>query len=225
MIESVRDSITHPPGPERPIATAGSRDYRAGSLGPAPALHPFRKKGALKALLRLAAAIDALNDRLGTLANGMVLAACVISAANAMMRYAFDLSSNAWLEVQWYLFAGVVMLGASQTLRLNEHVRVDIVYMHLSERGREWLDLVGTAVFLVPSMLVIAWFAWPFFLQSWSIQETSTNAGGLIRWPVKLLLPAGLVLVALQGVSEIIKRVAALHGDVTFESRYERPLQ
>jgi len=179
----------------------------------------------LNALLRLAAAIDAMNDRLGTVANGMVLAACLISAGNAMMRYAFDLSSNAWLEVQWYLFAGVVMLGASQTLRLNEHVRVDITYMLLPERGREWLDLAGTALFLVPSMLVIAWLSWPFFLQSWSIQEMSTNAGGLLRWPVKLLLPAGFVLVALQGVSEIIKRAAALRGDVRFDSRYERPLQ
>ncbi|PWB62409.1 MAG: sugar transporter [Betaproteobacteria bacterium] len=179
----------------------------------------------MNALLRLAAAIDAMNDRLGTVANGMVLAACLISAGNAMMRYAFDLSSNAWLEVQWYLFAGVVMLGASQTLRLNEHVRVDITYMLLPERGREWLDLAGTALFLVPSMLVIAWLSWPFFLQSWSIQEMSTNAGGLLRWPVKLLLPAGFVLVALQGVSEIIKRAAALRGDVRFDSRYERPLQ
>ncbi|NJD87302.1 MAG: TRAP transporter small permease subunit [Betaproteobacteria bacterium] len=179
----------------------------------------------MNALLRLAAAIDAMNDRLGTVANGMVLAACLISAGNAMMRYAFDLSSNAWLEVQWYLFAGVVMLGASQTLRLNEHVRVDITYMLLPERGREWLDLAGTALFLVPSMLVIAWLSWPFFLQSWSIQEMSTNAGGLLRWPVKLLLPAGFVLVALQGVSEIIKRAAALRGDVRFDSRYERPVQ
>ncbi len=179
----------------------------------------------MNALLRLAAAIDAMNDRLGTVANGMVLAACLISAGNAMMRYAFDLSSNAWLEVQWYLFAGVVMLGASQTLRLNEHVRVDILYMLLPERGREWLDLAGTALFLVPSMLVIAWLSWPFFMQSWSIQEMSTNAGGLVRWPVKLLLPAGFVLVALQGVSEIIKRAAALHGDVRFDSRYERPVQ
>lgn len=179
----------------------------------------------MNALLRLAAAIDAMNDRLGTVANGMVLAACLISAGNAMMRYAFDLSSNAWLEVQWYLFAGVVMLGASQTLRLNEHVRVDITYMLLPERGREWLDLAGTALFLVPSMLVIAWLSWPFFLQSWSIQEMSTNAGGLLRWPVKLLLPAGFVLVALQGISEIIKRAAALRGDVRFDSRYERPLQ
>jgi TRAP-type mannitol/chloroaromatic compound transport system permease small subunit len=149
----------------------------------------------------------------------------VVSAANAMVRYAFDLSSNAWLELQWYLFAGVVMLGAAQTLRLNEHVRVDLVYMHLSERGREWLDLVGTALFLVPTMLVIAWLSWPFFLQSWSIQEMSTNAGGLVRWPVKLLLPAGFVLVALQGISEIIKRSAALRGSLRFESRYERPVQ
>jgi TRAP-type mannitol/chloroaromatic compound transport system permease small subunit len=176
-------------------------------------------------LLRLAAAIDAMNDRLATAASAMVLAACLVSAANAMVRYAFDLSSNAWLELQWYLFAGVVMLGAAQTLRLNEHVRVDIVYMHLPERGREWLDLVGTALFLVPAMLVIAWLSWPFFLQSWSIQEMSTNAGGLVRWPVKLLLPAGFVLVALQGISEIIKRSAALRGDIRFESRYERPVQ
>jgi len=137
-----------------------------------------------------------------------------------MVRYAFDLSSNAWLEVQWYLFAVMVMLGTSYTFRLNEHVRVDIVYMQLSERGKEWLDLIGTAVFLVPSVLIIAWFSWPFFMQSWSIQEMSTNAGGLLRWPVKIMLPLGLVLLALQGISEIIKRVAALQGYVRFEFHY-----
>jgi len=177
------------------------------------------------ALLRFARAIDAINDRLATVANGMVLAACLICAGNAAMRYAFDLSSNAWLEIQWYLFAGVVMLGASQTLRLNEHVRVDIAYLHLSERGREWLDLAGTALFLVPSMIAIAALSWPFFLQSWDVQETSTNAGGLLRWPVKLLLPLGFTLVALQGVAEIVKRAAALAGRTRFDSRYERPLQ
>jgi TRAP-type mannitol/chloroaromatic compound transport system permease small subunit len=179
----------------------------------------------LNALLRLARAIDAMNDRLGTAANAMVLAACLVCAANAAMRYAFDLSSNAWLEIQWYLFAGLVMLGASQTLRLNEHVRVDILYMHLSERGKEWLDLLGAVFFLSPSMLAIAWLAWPFFLQSWSVQEASANAGGLVRWPVKLLLPVGFVLVALQGLSEVIKRAAALRGESKFETRYERPLQ
>jgi len=179
----------------------------------------------LKPLLQLSRLIDALNGRLGKVANWMVLAACLISAGNAMSRYAFDLSSNAWLEIQWYLFAALVMLGASYTLKMNEHVRVDILYMHLSERGKQWLDLVGAAVFLVPSMLAIAWLSWPFFMQSWNVGETSQNAGGLLRWPVKLLVPVGFTLVALQGISEIIKRAAALHGDVRYETHYERPVQ
>ncbi len=177
------------------------------------------------ALLKLSQLIDAMNDYLGRAASWMVLGACLISAANAMSRYAFDLSSNAWLEIQWYLFAAIVMLGASYTLRMNEHVSVDIVYTHLSERGKEWLDLVGTAIFLVPSMLVIAWYSIPFFLQSWEVQEISWNAGGLIRWPVKILVPIGFTLVAIQGVSEIIKRAAALRGYVRYETHYERPLQ
>ena len=183
---------------------------------PVPTLH---------ILIRLSNLIDALNDRLGRLASWMVLAACLISAGNAMSRYAFDLSSNAWLEVQWYLFAAIVMFGASYTLRVNEHVRVDILYTHLSERGKEWLDLVGTAVFLVPSMLVIAYYSWPFFLQSWATREVSQNAGGLIRYPVKFIVPLGFTLLALQGVSEIIKRIAALRGDVRYVTRYARPLQ
>jgi len=179
----------------------------------------------LGALLKLSQLIDAMNDYLGRAASWMVLGACLISAANAMSRYAFDLSSNAWLEIQWYLFAAIVMLGASYTLRMNEHVRVDIVYTHLSERGKEWLDIVGTAVFLVPSMLVIAYYSWPFFMQSWNVQEISGNAGGLIRWPVKILVPIGFTLVAIQGISEIIKRAAALRGYVRFETHYERPVQ
>ena len=177
------------------------------------------------ALLKLSQMIDAMNDYLGRAASWMVLGACLISAANAMSRYAFDLSSNAWLEIQWYLFAAIVMLGASYTLRVNEHVRVDIVYTHLSERGKEWLDMVGTALFLVPSMLVIAYYSWPFFMQSWQVQEISGNAGGLIRWPVKILVPIGFTLVAIQGVSEIIKRAAALRGWTRFETHYERPVQ
>ena len=176
-------------------------------------------------LIRISRIIDAINDRLGWFANWLVLAACLISAGNAMSRYAFDLSSNAWLEIQWYLFAAIVMLGASYTLRMNEHVRVDILYTHLSERGKEWLDLIGTAVFLVPSMLTIAWYSIPFFLQSWSIQEISGNAGGLLRWPVKILVPIGFTLVALQGISEIIKRAASLRGDIRYVTHYERPIQ
>lgn len=180
---------------------------------------------ALNFLIRLSNLIDALNDRLGRLANWMVLAACLISAGNAMSRYAFDLSSNAWLEVQWYLFAAIVMFGASHTLRVNEHVRVDILYAHLSERGKEWLDLIGTALFLVPTMFVIAYYSWPFFMQSFETREISGNAGGLIRYPVKFILPLGFTLVALQGISEIIKRAAALHGDVRYVTHYERTLQ
>ena len=176
-------------------------------------------------LIQISKLIDALNDRLGRVANWMVLAACLISAANAMSRYAFDLSSNAWLEIQWYLFAAIVMFGASYTLRVNEHVRVDIFYTHLSERGKEWLDLVGTAIFLVPSVFVIAWYSWPFFMQSWATREISGNAGGLIRYPVKFLVPLGFALVGLQGISEIIKRIAGLRGDVRYVTRYERPLQ
>ena len=176
-------------------------------------------------LLRISQLIDAINERFGWLANLFVLLACLISAGNAMSRYAFDLSSNAWLEIQWYLFAAMVMFGASYTFKVNEHVRVDILYLHLSERGKEWLDLVGTAVFLVPSMLVIAYYSLSFFMQSWNVQEISQNAGGLLRWPVKILVPAGFVLLALQGLSEMIKRGAALHGDVRYITHYERPVQ
>jgi TRAP-type mannitol/chloroaromatic compound transport system permease small subunit len=179
----------------------------------------------VKALLAVSRAIDAMNERLGRLANWMVVVACLISAGNAMTRYAFDLSSNAWLEVQWYLFAGIVMLGASYTLRLNEHVRVDILYAHLSERAKIWLDLIGALVFLIPACLLIAWLSWPFFHESWAIQEMSTNAGGLLRWPVKILIPLGFVLLALQAVSEIIKRAASLQGSVHYETHYEKPVQ
>ena len=176
-------------------------------------------------LLRISSVIDWVNDRLGWIANWFVLLACLISAANAMSRYAFDISSNAWLEIQWYLFAAIVMMGASYTLKVNEHVRVDILYTLMSERGKEWLDLLGTAIFLVPSMLVISYYSWPFFMQSWNVQEVSGNAGGLIRWPVKLMIPLGFTLVAIQGISEIIKRAAALRGYVRFETHYERPVQ
>ena len=176
-------------------------------------------------LLKISSVIDWVNDRLGWIANWFVLLACLISAANAMSRYAFDISSNAWLEIQWYLFAAIVMMGASYTLKVNVHVRVDILYTHLSERGKEWLDVLGTAIFLVPSMLVISYYSWPFFMQSWQVQEVSGNAGGLIRWPVKLLVPVGFFLVAMQGISEIIKRAAALRGYVRYETHYERPVQ
>jgi TRAP-type mannitol/chloroaromatic compound transport system permease small subunit len=177
------------------------------------------------ALLRFSQAIDWINAKLGTVANVMILLACLISAANAMSRYAFDLSSNAFLEVQWYLFSFVVMMGAAYTLQKNEHVRVDIFYMQLSERRQHWVDIFGTLFFLLPGCVLFTWLSWPFFYQSYLINEASNNAGGLLRWPVKLLIPAGLVMLALQGVSEMIKRIGALMGYVVVDAKYERPQQ
>jgi TRAP-type mannitol/chloroaromatic compound transport system permease small subunit len=179
----------------------------------------------LQALLRISGAIDRVNDRLGTLANILVLLCCMVSAANAMIRYAFDYSSNGWLEAQWYMFAVIVMFGASYTLKRNEHVRVEIFYLTLSERGQYWLDLFGTLVFLIPVCGLLAVLSWPLFMQSFAVNETSPNAGGLLRWPIKLVLPVGFALIALQGVSEVIKRIAALRGVVKIDAHYERPMQ
>ncbi|MDP1961075.1 MAG: TRAP transporter small permease subunit [Reyranella sp.] len=179
----------------------------------------------MRPLLALSERIDRMNERVGWIADLMVLLACLVSAANAMIRYAFDDSSNAWLELQWYMFAVVVMLGVSYTLKRNEHVRVDLLYMNMSDRQRLWLDLVGGLVFLLPTCALLGWLSWPFFMQSWSVDEGSSNAGGLLRWPVKFLVPLGFALLALQGVSEIIKRIAALRGYIQIDARYVRPEQ
>jgi TRAP-type mannitol/chloroaromatic compound transport system permease small subunit len=179
----------------------------------------------VNALLKLSGVIDRINEKIGFVANLLVLLSCVISAGNAMSRYAFNLSSNAWLEVQWYMFAVVVMYGASYTLRRNEHVRVEIFYLMLSERGQLWLDLICTALFLVPICLLLAYLSWPFFMLSYHDNEISGNAGGLLRWPIKFVLPSGFVLLALQGVSEIIKRIAAIQGLAQVDAKYERPVQ
>jgi TRAP-type mannitol/chloroaromatic compound transport system permease small subunit len=141
------------------------------------------------------------------------------------MRYGFNLSSNAWLEIQWYLFAGMVMLGGAYTLAVNEHVRVDVLYSHYSARTRVWVDLFGAIFFLLPMSVMIGWMSWPLFINSYDIGEISGNAGGLLRWPVKILIPLGFLLLTLQGVSEIIKRIANLTGHLQLDSRYERPMQ
>jgi len=179
----------------------------------------------MNALLTLSRLIDALNEKVGLIANWLVLLACFISAGNALMRYGFSLSSNAWLEIQWYLFAGMVMLGASYTLQVNGHVRVDVFYSRYSERARLWLDLLGGILFLLPMAVIIGWLSWPLFMNSYAVGEISANAGGLLRWPVKILIPLGFLLLALQGVSEIIKRVAALTARIRLDDRYERPAQ
>lgn len=176
-------------------------------------------------LLKFSKAVDWVNGKLGVLANASVLIACVVSAANAMIRYAFDLSSNAWLELQWYLFAVVVMFGASYTLQKNEHVRVDVFFMQLSPKQQAWVDIIGGVLFLLPACAVIGYYSWPFFLDSWMRNETSTNAGGLIRWPVKFIVPLGFFLLFMQGLSEIIKRIAVLEGLKVELAAYERPDQ
>ena len=179
----------------------------------------------MQALLALSRAIDVMNEKLGLVADALVLLSCLISAGNAFSRYAFSMSSNAWLEIQWYMFGALVLLGASYTLKKNEHVRVDIVYTNISTRKQIWVDIIGGILFMLPATLILAYLSWPVFYNSWEIGEVSTNAGGLIRWPIKIFLPIGFALLSFQGVSELIKRIAMLTGHMKADLHYERPLQ
>jgi TRAP-type mannitol/chloroaromatic compound transport system permease small subunit len=179
----------------------------------------------VNALLAISRFIDRGNHWISHAATWSVLLAVVISSANALIRYTFSSSSNAWLEIQWYLFGAMFLLGASYTLKINGHVRVDLFYGMLPPRAQVWLDLIGTILFMMPAVAIICYFAWPFFVESWSIHEMSNNAGGLVRWPVKLLLPVGFGLLTLQGFSEIIKRVAILTGRAPPGPQYEKPTQ
>jgi TRAP-type mannitol/chloroaromatic compound transport system permease small subunit len=179
----------------------------------------------VKSLLAISRGIDWINTQFAVVANWLVLLAALISAGNAGSRYLFSESSNGWLEIQWYMFAGMVLLGAPYTLKMNEHVRVDLFYGIASERTRIWIDIVGGLLFLLPICVILTYFTWPWFVESWRLNEASSNAGGLVRWPVKLLLPVGFFLMAIQGVSEIIKRVAALEHVIDVDFKYEKPLQ
>jgi len=165
-------------------------------------------------LLRLSRAIDALNERVGHIVYWLILAAVVVSAGNASVRYVFDKSSNGWLELQWYLFSAVFLLASGYTLLHNEHVRIDVINGHLPPRLRAWIDLLGGLFFLLPLALIIMVLSWPLVVESVLRDEVSSDAGGLLRWPVKLLIPAGFLLLALQGVSEIIKRAGFLMGRI-----------
>ncbi|MBT9569078.1 MAG: TRAP transporter small permease subunit [Thiobacillus sp.] len=166
----------------------------------------------MKSLLAIARLIDALTERVGRLSIWLVLIATLISAGNALVRYTLGESSNAWLEIQWYLFGAMFLLAAGYTLKHNGHVRIDILYARIGPRGQAWIDLVGGLLFLLPMAVLLAWLAWPMFVDAWVAQEMSPDAGGLLRWPVKLLLPLGFALLALQGVAEVIKRVGVLSG-------------
>jgi TRAP-type mannitol/chloroaromatic compound transport system permease small subunit len=163
-------------------------------------------------LLALSRAIDAVNFRIGKWVAWLVVAAVLVSAANAIVRKLFDTSSNAWLELQWYLFSVVFLMCASWTLMSNEHIRIDIVNNMLSRRVRNWIDVLGHLFFLLPFTLVMIVTGWPFFRASFRVNEVSTNAGGLLVWPIKLLVPVAFVFLFFQGVSELIKRIAVMRG-------------
>jgi TRAP-type mannitol/chloroaromatic compound transport system permease small subunit len=166
----------------------------------------------MNALLRLSRLIDALNERIGHLVYWLILVSVLVSSGNAVIRYGFNMSSNAWLELQWYLFSAVFLLCSGYTLLRNEHIRIDIIFGQFSRRTQIWIDIVGTVFFLLPMAIMIGWLSWPMFWNSYVGQEMSMNAGGLLRWPVKVLVPVGFLLLVLQGFSELIKKVAFLMG-------------
>ncbi len=166
----------------------------------------------MQALLKLSDLIDRANLWLGKFIMWLILAAVVISAGNAIVRKAFNIGSNAWLEIQWYLFAGVFMLGVGYVMLKNAHVRIDFISSKLSARTNAIIDSLGIVVFTIPLAIIMVWLGWPLFERAWDSGEMSENAGGLIRWPVLALLPAGFVILLAQSISELIKRLAFLTG-------------
>jgi TRAP-type mannitol/chloroaromatic compound transport system permease small subunit len=179
----------------------------------------------MKSLLPLAKLIDKINEKFAEVATWAMFLGCMISAINATVRYSFNKSSNGFLEVQWYAFGFTIMLGAALVLKMNEHVRVDIIYGKLASRTQARIDLLGMIFFLMPACLLMVYFSLPWFLISFNGNEMSSNAGGLVRWPAKLAIPLGFFLLALQGLSEIIKRLCYLNGSYEMNVNYEKPLQ
>ncbi len=166
----------------------------------------------MNSLLRFSSAVDLLNERIGKAAAWLTLAAVLICTVNAIVRYTVNMSSNGWLEMQWYLNAAMFMLVAAYTLKKNAHVRIDVIAGRLTPRAQAWIDILGGLLFLLPACVIIGWYSWPALMNSFQIHEMSSDPGGLIRWPVRLIIPIAFILLALQGVSEIIKRVAFLKG-------------
>ena len=163
-------------------------------------------------ILKFCGLIDKLNELVGRTVYWLVLVAVLVSSINAVSRYAINASSNAWLELQWYLFSAVFLLASGYTLLRNEHVRIDVFTSHLSARGRAWVDIIGTLLFLLPMAAIIFKLSIPIFVDSFVTGEESSDAGGLIRWPAKLLIPIGFALLILQAFSELVKRIAFLAG-------------
>jgi len=169
-------------------------------------------KTLLAPLLVISRLIDGLNERIGRVAPWLVLAMVLLSSGNALVRKIFDSSSNAYLEGQWYMFAALFLLCGGYTLLRQEHVRIDVIYSRFSRRTQVWIDVLGTLLFLLPFALLLLFLCWPYFLDAWNSGEISANAGGLTQWWVKLFMPLGFLLLALQGGSELIKRLAFLAG-------------
>jgi TRAP-type mannitol/chloroaromatic compound transport system permease small subunit len=176
----------------------------------------------MNALLRLAAKIDAANEWVGKIAGWFGLLAVIVCTVNAIFRYAFNMSSNAWLEIQWYLNAVMFLLVAAWALKRNDHVRIDVIGGRLPRKAQAWIDILGGLLALLPASLIIAWYSWPSLVSSYLINEHSSDPGGLIRWPIRLLIPVAFGLLALQGVSEIIKKVAFLKGLIPFPGEHAR---
>jgi TRAP-type mannitol/chloroaromatic compound transport system permease small subunit len=174
----------------------------------------IKTKEIMSALLLISKYIDALNEKIGLAISWALLVAVLICSGNALIRYTFNTSSNAWLEIQWYLFSAIFLLASSYTLRRNEHVRIDVIVGKFSKRTQVWIDVFGFTFFLLPTTLLILYFATPYAVESLRNQEVSSNAGGLIVWPAKLLIPVGFFLLTLQGISELIKRIGYLMGKV-----------
>jgi TRAP-type mannitol/chloroaromatic compound transport system permease small subunit len=174
----------------------------------------------MKTLLVFSRLIDSITENIGKAVGWLILIAVLVSAGNAVIRKMFNMSSNAWLEAQWYLFGGAFMLAAAYTLSQNEHIRIDVVYGKFSRRVQHWIDLLGHCLFLMPFVLLMVYFLVPYVLMSYRSGEGSSSAGGLIVWPAKAILLAGFVLLAAQGVSEIIKKIAIMRGDMEAPTPY-----
>ena len=179
----------------------------------------------MSALLKFALGMDWISERLGRIASWAVFLSAMICAGNAFIRYGIDWSSNGLLEIQWYMFGWVVMVGAPYVLKVNEHVRVDLIYGKLKGNGPVYVDIFGLIFFLLPIMGFLTWLSFPYFLNTLVTGEMSQNAGGLIRWPATLAMPLGFAMVWLQGLAELIKRLAFLKGDYAMDTHYEKPLQ
>jgi TRAP-type mannitol/chloroaromatic compound transport system permease small subunit len=166
----------------------------------------------MQGLLKLSRLIDGMNERIGRSMIWLILIVVVVSAGNAVFRFSFNMSSNALLEIQWYLFSAIFMFSTAYVLYKNEHIRIDVVISRFSERTQNWIDVFGFLVFLLPMAIMLAYLSWPVFTLAWHSGEMSSNPGGLIRWPVRLMMPIGFALLVLQGVSELVKRIAFLTG-------------